>query len=90
MSKNEEMRDFPLFTSSRPSRSVKKKQAEPEEALSDPMDAMLAEIRKLGTSLDNIDGRLSTIDNRLDNISTSVTSIQEALYPAGWHQTSRA
>ncbi|GAA6101639.1 uncharacterized protein LOC113020645 [Tachysurus ichikawai] len=78
MSKNKETRDFPLFTSSRPSRNVKKKQAEPEEASPDPMDAMLTEIRSLGTSLGIIDGRLSTIDNRLDNISTSVTSIQEA------------
>lgn len=40
---------------------------------------MLTEMRSLGTSLGNIDGRLSAIDNILDDISTSVTSIQEAL-----------
>ncbi|KAI2653745.1 LINE-1 type transposase domain-containing protein 1 [Labeo rohita] len=79
MSEIKESRDFPLFTSSRPSRAAKKKQAEAEEASSDQSDAMLTEICSLGASLGNIDGRLSAIDSRLDNISTSVGAIQESL-----------
>ncbi|RXN22433.1 LINE-1 type transposase domain-containing 1 [Labeo rohita] len=79
MSEIKESRDFPLFTSSRPSRAAKKKQAEAEEASSDQSDAMLTEICSLGASLGNIDGRLSAIDSRLDNISTSVVAIQESL-----------
>lgn len=79
MSESKETREFPLFNS-RSSRNTKKKHAEAEqETSSDQADIMLMEIRSLGSSLANIEGRLSAIDNRLDNISTSVTSIQETI-----------